>query len=40
MGEEPDGILARVAGDGDELIEDDGLLRRRRALIPGRDTRE
>jgi hypothetical protein len=40
MGEEPDSILARVAGDGDELIEDDRLLRRRRALITGRDTRE
>jgi len=40
MRKEPDGVLARVAGDGDELIEDDGLLLRRRALIPGRDACE
>jgi len=40
MGKEPDGVLAVIAGDGDELIEDDRLLRRRRAPIPGRDTRE
>ena len=37
MREEPDGVLAGIAGGGDELIEDDGLLLWPRRLIARRD---
>jgi hypothetical protein len=35
MVEEPNGIFASVAGDGDERIEQEGLLGKRRLVISG-----
>jgi hypothetical protein len=40
MREQPNGVLAGIAGDSDKLIEDDRLLPWRRALIPRRDACE
>jgi len=40
MREQPDGVLADIASHGDELIEDDRLLLRRRGLIPRCDARK
>ncbi|GAC1613419.1 MAG: hypothetical protein NVS4B3_28120 [Gemmatimonadaceae bacterium] len=40
MREEPDGVLAGIAGDGDKLVEDDGLLLWRRAPIARGDACE